>query len=670
MMSLRTFFVVLLSLSLIILAGDTRAAIGDPQAAGGASSDPGCAKEYMELLGKQESGYKCKGGGPCDKQYLAINDIKNAFSGGKRDYTFGKYQFTQSEWNRIAGTKFPQCSGHSLKGTNTPCTTCEQLRCVGDSKRCQHNSLSKDCWPAQEWAALELQKENAKYIKERYNWCPGLLGSRVCGKHVCISGKNCQKGVCCTVTKGGILSAAHNGGRGNICNKLKRAGKVGDHLRSRVCTNQAADVPEDCNNPPPTVPPTVAPPDAPGPDPQAPPRAKPTPFDELSADLKSIWVGAFMLMTSQITTTMMQQVEIIGTFFDAKHQLETQRLMQQKFARAHKDYHPSEQMCEIGTFVRNLADTEERAKVTHTALSRSMLDRATGAGKGKTQSDDSDEQTRLKLFIGKFCNEKDNSDQNDLLCRGGKPDPTQKDADINYTHTIDMPLTLDINLIKLPGEETAEDVNEGDKTATKDEENVFALIDYIFMNDSFAWRPESVTVDKKFHAPYQDVRSLIAMRSVAQDSFSYIISEKTKGPTDEGSSDGPVSVAPFLKALMLEMGIHKDNIEETIGKNPSYYAQMEILTKKIYQHPEFMSNLYDKPANVKRLRAAMTAIKVMQDRDIHKALMRREMLMSMLLELQLRQQHIEDMAGDVGQVTSTTETPRQPEQSQGGNKTF
>ncbi len=43
----------------------------------------------------------------------------------------------------------------------------------------------------------------------------------------------------------------------------------------------------------------------------------------------------------------------------------------------------------------------------------------------------------------------------------------------------------------------------------------------------------------------------------------------------------------------------------------------------------------------------MTAIKVMQDRDIHKALLRREMLMSMLLEINLRyeQQDLENRGG-------------------------
>ena len=59
-------------------------------------------------------------------------------------------------------------------------------------------------------------------------------------------------------------------------------------------------------------------------------------------------------------------------------------------------------------------------------------------------------------------------------------------------------------------------------------------------------------------------------------------------------------------------------------------------TKKIYQSPTFYTNLYDKPANVQRLRAAMKAVKIMQDRDIHAAYLRREMLMSMLLEVKLR----------------------------------
>ena len=54
-------------------------------------------------------------------------------------------------------------------------------------------------------------------------------------------------------------------------------------------------------------------------------------------------LAAMKLMTVQLTTTAMQQVKMIGLFFDAKHQLETQRIFQHLTAKAHKNYHPSKE---------------------------------------------------------------------------------------------------------------------------------------------------------------------------------------------------------------------------------------------------------------------------------------------------------------------------------------
>lgn len=335
--------------------------------------------------------------------------------------------------------------------------------------------------------------------------------------------------------------------------------------------------------------------------------------------LKDNWVTAFMLMAEQLTTSMIQQVEIIGTFFDAKHQLETQRLFQEKTAEAHKDYHPSEQMCEIGTFVRDLANAEERTKVTRNAIQNAALTRALASGDVKTVQDraeGSDELTRRDAYIDHFCNIHDNANQNDLLCETSKH-VAQQNADVNFTQIIDYPLTLNIDT--------------RNQDITRDERNVFAFLDQIFMNDSFPAIPRGITVQHNFFKPYQEMRSLVAMRSVAQNSFAHIIGEKTVGP------DHPQAITPFVRSLLLEMGLENEDVRnDFLGVNPSYYAQMEILTKKIYQHPEFISNLYDKPANVKRIRTALSAIKLMQDRDIHNAMQRREMLTSMILELRLR----------------------------------
>ena len=103
--------------------------------------------------------------------------------------------------------------------------------------------------------------------------------------------------------------------------------------------------------------------------------------------------------------------------------------------------------------------------------------------------------------------------------------------------------------------------------------------------------------------------------------------------------EGDTEVAPFLKAILKEAGVDPKDIEIRLGKKPSYFAQMEILTKDIYQNPEFYSNLYDKPANVERKSAALLAIEIMQDRDIYKSLLRSEAVLATLVEVMLSKEH-------------------------------
>jgi hypothetical protein len=77
---------------------------------------------------------------------------------------------------------------------------------------------------------------------------------------------------------------------------------------------------------------------------------------------------------------------------------------------------------------------------------------------------------------------------------------------------------------------------------------------------------------------------------------------------------------------------------------PSYYAQMEVLTKKIYQNPDFYTNLYDKPANVERKEVAMQAIGLMQKFDLFKSYLRTEASLSVLLETSI--QDLQDKVQD------------------------
>ena len=75
--------------------------------------------------------------------------------------------------------------------------------------------------------------------------------------------------------------------------------------------------------------------------------------------------------------------------------------------------------------------------------------------------------------------------------------------------------------------------------------------------------------------------------------------------------------------------------ENILGKNPSYDAQMEVLTKKIFQDSEFYIDTYDKPSNVARQEVAIQAIELMQKRDLYRSFLRSEIIASVMLETAL-----------------------------------
>ncbi len=374
-----------------------------------------------------------------------------------------------------------------------------------------------------------------------------------------------------------------------------------------------------------------------------------------------------MLMAEQLTAVAVKQTEIVGGFMDAKHQMETQQVLQKITARAHKDYHPSTGMCEFGSSIKSLAASERQGETIAVILSQRSMDRGLGnantsAANGKAGDTDS----RLKQFREVYCNPKDNNNALAFMCEhdqdgdlsdsdigdavpGGRGAPTDNihriNKDVDYARTLDFPWTLDVNLLD----------NSGDPTA--DEQDVFALATNLFGNEVFT-RPDGSKLldDGKDNSTsltpmqnaYMDARAVLAKRSVAENSYNALVGMKASGTA--GSRD-------FLEALLLELGIddtttdvvsHRGDssgsprtfptanvseLDALLGENPSYYAQMEVLTKKIYQNPDFYTNLYDKPANVERKGVAMQAIGLMQKFDLLKSNLRNEASQSVLLEL-------------------------------------
>jgi len=166
---------------------------------------------------------------------------------------------------------------------------------------------------------------------------------------------------------------------------------------------------------------------------------------------------------------------------------------------------------------------------------------------------------------------------------------------------------------------------------TPDEEDLLALSKNLFSHNVFE-QPiaEAKLRDNETNQQaYLDLRSIVAKRSVAENSFQAIAAMKSNGVSDAAET------RQYLAAVLEELGVPQADALEMIGENPSYYAQMEILTKTLLQRPQFFVDLYDKPANVARKGVALQALALMQDRDTFKSTLRSESMLSLILELQV-----------------------------------
>lgn len=377
--------------------------------------------------------------------------------------------------------------------------------------------------------------------------------------------------------------------------------------------------------------------------------------------VQSRWSSALIRMTEELSAVMVLQTEIIGMFFDASIQMETQRKHQELMARAHKDYHPSDQMCRIGTFMRSVAHTESKAQVEKTALNKILIEEYNGventASGGGIQVY---ENAKVSLYVDKYCDTKDNGSANTAFCNivtgaTTAADMDRLNKDVDYTRVLASKLTLDVNFT--------------DATPTADEEDLIALAKNLYFPSSFGI-PDIEQIQKDPRAEYES-RSYAAKMGVAHNSFINIIGMKARAPEGQPTSATtttptpiaygqvpPVTTRPapatltedsgwaYMKAMMREFGLADLDIDKVLGERPSYYAQMEVLTKKIYQSPNFYTNLYDKPVNVERIGASLDAIALMSQRDRFESLLRREMLTAVLVEEELKS-HVEEVNANI-----------------------
>lgn len=347
-----------------------------------------------------------------------------------------------------------------------------------------------------------------------------------------------------------------------------------------------------------------------------------------------------MPMTDDLRSVISSGATMIGAFLDGYSANKSQAVVQSLNAETVKDYMVSDSICKFGTLTRSLAAAESKAATQRLVLSEIGLSRNLGTSNSIASSGRGrDNQSRLHLFMTYFCDPADNSSGLGQVCdTSSPPRNSENNRDIDFTRTVDVPRTLNINL--------------EDTSLSRDENNVIALGNFLYGHRQDTKRiSPSILKEKEGGADrYAMVRSIVARRAAAQNSYDTIVAMKANG---SGASTsymtnvlsklglGSDEINKFLKGGYT--GTAKPNFDTSV--NPSYYAQMDILTKKIYQDPSFYANLMDGKANVKRVSAAMEGLNLSQERDIYNSVTRSEMLLAILLELEARNLSQENIAG-------------------------
>ncbi len=336
---------------------------------------------------------------------------------------------------------------------------------------------------------------------------------------------------------------------------------------------------------------------------------------------------ALSAMTNQINRGLISNTTAIGGFMDAQNNIATMTTLQTQAAETANTFAPSEQLCRFASLGQSLAASEGKAKTNRLMMVKRSQDRQLGAaGSTGAEGSNADQAVRIRNVTKRYCNAGDNNGQMRTLCRNGGEDRFLN-ADIDFAGSFDSKPTLNI------------DLTGARQASSDDEQTIFALADNLFGHE-VAPRPNADALKgggrmNDSRVAFMDMRALVAKRSVAENSFNTLVGMKSQGAPGSKS---------FIASVLKELGVSDQAVLNYLGGNPSYDAQMEVLTKKIYQNPSFYVNLMDSPANVQRQYAAMQSFGLMQQRDIYDSILRSEMLLSLIVEMEIEKYQDEAQA--------------------------
>jgi hypothetical protein len=330
-----------------------------------------------------------------------------------------------------------------------------------------------------------------------------------------------------------------------------------------------------------------------------------------ASDYDATWVGGLKKWTNEIRNGVYLRVAALGAFLDAQSFNDTLRALQISTVRTLVNYTPSDAVCRFGTLTKSASSADAIADKNHLAFSKILFERDSQKV-GTLYADPVKGIITLSdNFRSKYCDKKTNNGFLDAFCAASLTD-ADFNRDVDFTRVFDNPLTLDADF-------TVDGI-------TKDKHSVLALFDNLTMIEPLMSRDDNYFDLSTNTRASQDLRTLHGLRTVTSNSFGALVGEKVKSTAASST---------HMHKMLEQLGLSNPDAKKLVGDNPSYFAQMEVLSKKIYQDPAFYANLYESGANVDRQRVAMKAIELQQERDFLESLRRREMLLSVLLNARL-----------------------------------
>lgn len=314
---------------------------------------------------------------------------------------------------------------------------------------------------------------------------------------------------------------------------------------------------------------------------------------------------------------------LIGVFIDGTAMNYSLNKMNAAKSRTLRDYNVSEEVCKFGTLSRSLAASDVKVAANQAALSAIMLTRSMGGIGGIAEAGTGDDiRKRADYVATKTCNPSDNDNSMSAICLPANDPglkPQNYDADMDYTLAVESKPSLNV------------DFTSG--TRTEEEDAIIALSYNLYGHKLLMKAIENEEAQREMALETNSkTRLVVARRNAAANSFAVIVGMKASG---SGGSDA------YMLGALQNLGLSSADATAFAGAGHfSYFAQMEMLSKKLYQTPSFYANLMNSPANVRRVTAAMEAVDLAQTRDLYNSTIRSEALMAILLDLTATHQEL------------------------------